>query len=68
MSLTDLQNMQPKMNHLLGLRKIDIEDIKENDHNIFEQRDIDELKENIKKDGLLKPLEVYQVLNRKLYL
>ena len=29
MSLTDLQNMQPKMNHLLGLRKIDIEDIKE---------------------------------------
>lgn len=60
MSLTDLQNMQPKMNHLLGLRKIDIEDIKENDHNIFEQRDIDELKENIKKDGLLKPLEVYQ--------
>ena len=48
--------MQPKMNHLLGLRKIDIEDIKENDHNIFEQRDIDELKENIKKDGLLKPL------------
>ena len=27
MSLTDLQNMQPKMNHLLGLRKIDIEDI-----------------------------------------
>ena len=59
MSLTELQNMKPKMNHLLGLKKIDIEDIRENSHNIFEQRDIEELKENIKKDGLLKPLEVY---------
>lgn len=60
MSLTELQNMKPKMNHLLGLKKIDIEDIRENSHNIFEQRDIEELKENIKKDGLLKPLEVYK--------
>lgn len=60
MSLTELQNMKPKMNHLLGLKKIDIEDIRENSHNIFEQRDIEELKENIKKDGLLKPLEVYR--------
>ena len=59
MSLTELQNMKPNMNHLLGLNKIDIEDIRENSHNIFEQRDIEELKENIKKDGLLKPLEVY---------
>ena len=60
MSLTDLQDMKPKMNHLQSLRKVDIEDIRENTHNIFAQRDIEELKENIKKDGLLKPLEVYQ--------
>ena len=60
MSLTDLQDMKPKMNHLQSLRKVDIEDIRENIHNIFAQRDIEELKENIKKDGLLKPLEVYQ--------
>lgn len=52
--------MKPKMNHLQSLRKVDIEDIRENIHNIFAQRDIEELKENIKKDGLLKPLEVYQ--------
>lgn len=60
MSLTDLQDMKPKMNHLQSLKKVDIEDIRENVHNIFAQRDIEELKENIKKDGLLKPLEVYQ--------
>lgn len=49
MSLTQLQDMKPKMNHLQGLRKIDIDDIRENSHNIFAQRDIEELKENIKK-------------------
>lgn len=63
MSLTDLQNMKPKMNRLIGIKKIDIEDIKENEHNIYEQRDIEELKENIRKDGLLKPLEVYEEEN-----
>ena len=42
MSLTQLQDMKPKMNHLQGLRKIDIDDIRENSHNIFAQRDIEE--------------------------
>lgn len=56
MSLTDLQDMKPKMNHLQSLRKVDIEDIRENIHNIFAQRDIEELKENIKKRWFIKTI------------
>ena len=56
MSLTDLQDMKPKMNHLQSLKKVDIEDIRENVHNIFAQRDIEELKENIKKRWFIKTI------------
>lgn len=60
MSLTDLQAMKPKMNRVLGLKKIDLDDIRANDQNIFPQGDIEELKENIRQNGLQKPLEVYE--------
>ncbi len=60
MSLTDLQQLKTKRNRIIGLKKIDIDDIKPNIKNIFPQNDILELKENILAEGLQKPLEVYR--------
>ena len=60
MSLTDLQNLKAKRNRIIGMKKIDLLDIRPNTLNSFPQDDIEELKENIFAEGLQKPLEVYQ--------
>ena len=60
MSLTDLQNLKAKRNRIIGMKKIDLMDIRPNTLNCFPQDDIEELKENIFAEGLQKPLEVYQ--------
>ena len=45
MSLTDLQNLKAKRNRIIGMKKIDLMDIRPNTLNSFPQDDIEELKE-----------------------
>lgn len=61
MTLSKLVDKDTKMNRKpIGLKMIDIDDIKENELNTYSQEGIDELAENIKMYGLMKPLEVYE--------
>ncbi|MDE6952746.1 MAG: ParB N-terminal domain-containing protein [Erysipelotrichales bacterium] len=61
MALSKLVDKQVKMNRKpIGIRMIDIDDIIENQLNKYSQEGIEELAENIRIYGLLKPLEVYQ--------
>lgn len=61
MALSKMVDKQVKMNRKpLGLKLFDIEDIIENNLNFYSQDGIEELAENIKTYGLMKPLEVYQ--------
>lgn len=64
--LSSIVNKDVKMNRKPQLKIIDIEDIKENKLNIFLQKDIEELAENINMNGLLKPLEVYYDENEEI--
>lgn len=66
--LSSIVNKDVKMNRKPQLKIIDIEDIKENKLNIFLQKDIEELAENINMNGLLKPLEVYYDENEEMYI
>ena len=61
MTLSKMVDKQVKMNRKpIGLKLFDIEDIIENHLNFYSQDGIEELAENIKTYGLMKPLEVYQ--------
>lgn len=51
MSLTDLQNLKAKRNRIIGMKKIDLMDIRPNTLNCFPQDDIEELKDNIFAEG-----------------
>ena len=75
MSLTDLQNLKAKRNRIIGMKKIDLLDIRPNTLNSFPQDDIEELKENIFAEGLQKPSlrgrrggNVYQGKSDRVYL
>ncbi len=62
MTLSKLVDKDTKMNRKpIGLKMIDIDDIKENELNTYSQEGIDVLADNIKMYGLMKPLEVYEV-------
>ena len=68
MALSDLVDMELKLNRKPKFELIDIDDIIPNPHNIKKRvRNIVELANNIKDFGLMKPLEVYYDQEKEKY-